>query len=98
MGNQPSNYAYPPATKIIDGVQKNYFEHAYELGLRDGIDRCHISYVRNFLNSGKLDNLKILTRELNYVNKCISARICNKKRIQIKQLIEERLNVVSSQI
>jgi hypothetical protein len=91
MGNQPSN-------KIIDGVQKNYFEDAYELGLRDGIDRCHIGAVRNFLNSGKLDNLKILTRELNYVNKCISARICNKKHIQIIELIEERLNVVSDQV
>lgn len=84
--------------EIERGVQKNYFEDSYERGLREGIDRCYVALVRDFLKSGKLDNLDILTRELDYVNERIAARKCNKRRTQIKELIEERLKIVLKQI
>lgn len=84
--------------EIERGVQKNYFEDSYERGLREGIDRCYVALVRDFLKSGKLDKLEILTRELDYVNERIAVRKCNKRRTQIKELIEERLKIVLRQI
>ena len=81
-------------SEIERGTHKNYFEDSYERGLREGIDRCYVALVRDFLKSGKLDNLEILTRELDYVNERINARKCNKRRTQIKDLIEERLKIV----
>lgn len=69
-------------------------EDSYERGLRAGIDRCYVSLVREFLKSGKLDNLELLTRELDYLNERMAARKCNKRRAQIKELIEERIQLV----
>lgn len=76
------------------GPNKLYFEDSYERGLREGIDRCYVALVRDFLKTGKLDKLEILTRELEYTNQRISKQRCNKRRLQIKELLEERLKIV----
>jgi hypothetical protein len=69
-------------------------DNCYELGLREGVDRTYISLVRSFLESGELDTIEILTRELDYVNDRISNSKHNKRRLQIREMIEERIRIV----
>ena len=75
---------------------KDDFKDHYEMGLRQGIDNCNLSLVSNMLKTGNLDKLDILKSELNYVNKRIAERKCNKTRFKIKNLLEKRIEYLLS--
>jgi hypothetical protein len=77
----------------IDRHPKNYFDNSSERALREGIDRTYVALVRCVLESGELDKIEILTRELDYLNERISRSKHNKRRLQIKEILEERMKI-----
>lgn len=77
----------------IGRYPKNYFDNSCERALREGIDRTYVALVRCVLESGELDKIEILTRELDYLNERISRSKHNKRRLQIKDMLEERMKI-----
>lgn len=78
----------------IQNHPKNYFTDPYERALREAIDRTYVALARDILKTGKLDNVDILTREIDYLNHRMSYSKHNIRRLQMKELIEERMKIV----
>lgn len=99
----PFNNRYEIYSDRIAGLEKNmpkknYFENHYERALREGIDRCYVALVRDYLKSGKLDKIEILNRELDYLNEALATHKAKKNRLKIKEMIEERIRIVLNKI
>jgi hypothetical protein len=77
----------------IGRYPKDYFNNSNERALREGIDRTYVALVRCVLESGELDSINILTREFDYLNQRISRSKHNKRRLQIKNMLEERMKI-----
>jgi len=88
------NEQYKNLSNIHSEEEKVNFEDPYERALRHGIDSNYIVLVRNVLRMNICDQqreLEVLKRELKYI---IKSKKCNKKRLKIKGLIEERLKTL----
>jgi hypothetical protein len=94
FGDKYKNYS--DSISVLEGktIKQTYFEDPYETWLREGIDRCNHSMVRDLVKLCNLDRIEILTRQLDYVNKIIAMRKSNKIRFRIKAVIEERIQVL----